>query len=308
MAIDHCLITAAGLGTRMGEIGKRLPKILWPVFDTTLLELQIKFAELSGAKNIFLNGHFLSPQVRNYIKERNLPVTFVHEEVLLDVGGAIYNVASLPEVNHQGTMLVLNGDQFLFFDQEKLRSSINLLDQYDGVLFGIKVPGGAGYRETKVQDGRLIDIVAAHHQTDSYQTYSGVSLFNLEKIEKRAGVQPFFDSIANYRSRPLAFIPLDDYHYWDFGTATRYAHSLFSILKAQSSAMALFLDQYNGWDRRKLGNLSYNAGDGIINMGLGDVSSKSAGPSIILASHRDECVMVEKSSLSYYDLRAGFEG
>lgn len=98
MEIDYCLITAAGLGTRMGEIGKILPKILWPIFETTLLDLQCQFAQRMGAKKIFLNGHFLSNTVRQYIEEKQLPITFVHEEVLLDVGGAIYNIANLSEV------------------------------------------------------------------------------------------------------------------------------------------------------------------------------------------------------------------
>lgn len=308
MVIDHCLITAAGLGTRMGEIGKSLPKILWPVFETNLLELQIKFAQRLGAKKIFLNGHFLSPLVAQYIREKELPVTFVHEDILLDVGGAIYNVASLPEIDYSGIMLVLNGDQFLFFDEEKLHQSLAHLADCDGALFGIKVDGGAGYRETIIENGRLVDIVAAHDRAKNYQTYSGVALFNLARIERRVGVQPFFESIADYRHRPLAFIPLEDYQYWDFGTAKRYASSLFDLVRSPNSPLGIFLDEVNGWDREKIGHHSYRGGYRIINMGKGEVSPHSASPSIILGSNADDKLELEEPCLCYYRLRVVLEG
>jgi len=41
MQIDYCLILAAGFGTRMGKIGKKLPKVHGPDFEKSLLELQV---------------------------------------------------------------------------------------------------------------------------------------------------------------------------------------------------------------------------------------------------------------------------
>ena len=43
MKVNKALILSAGFGTRMGEIGKTLPKILWPIFDKSLLELQVLY-------------------------------------------------------------------------------------------------------------------------------------------------------------------------------------------------------------------------------------------------------------------------
>ena len=55
MKIDYALLLAAGYGTRMGIIGKELPKVLWPVYEKTLLELQVDYLKELGVKNIFLN-------------------------------------------------------------------------------------------------------------------------------------------------------------------------------------------------------------------------------------------------------------
>ena len=48
MQIDYALILSAGLGTRMGEIGKILPKVLWPIYFKSLLELQIRYCQSLG--------------------------------------------------------------------------------------------------------------------------------------------------------------------------------------------------------------------------------------------------------------------
>lgn len=306
MQIDYCLITAAGLGTRMGPIGQVLPKILWPIFETTLLRLQVEFAKEWGAKKIYLNGHFLSPLVLSYIEENNLPVTFLHEETLLDVGGAIYNMAKQPEVNHQGKLLVLNGDQFLFFPKEKFQEAWELLPTYDAVLFGISVPSGAGYRQTVIQDHELVNITPPLADGPAYQTYSGVSLFNLERIEKLQGIRPFFESIADYHTRKIAFMPLDQYSYWDFGTSDRYANSLFRCLEDGQGEMAHFLDRTKGWDRQKVGSHRYGNVQDVINMGTEEVSNEGKHLAIILVSEEGQHCQIEQDGLYYYRLRAPF--
>ena len=56
MKVDNILILAAGKGTRMGEIGKKIPKVLWPIFDKTLLEWQILYAkQFVGNAQIYIN-------------------------------------------------------------------------------------------------------------------------------------------------------------------------------------------------------------------------------------------------------------
>ena len=56
MKVDHVLILAAGKGTRMGKIGEIVPKVIWPVFNKSLLELQVAYARsLAPTAQIHIN-------------------------------------------------------------------------------------------------------------------------------------------------------------------------------------------------------------------------------------------------------------
>ena len=102
MPIDYCLILAAGFGTRMGEIGKHLPKVMWPVFEKTLLELQVSYARSLGIKNIYINLHYMGETIEKFCKEKSSfeGVQLLWEKPeILDIGGAIHQLARLPEVD-----------------------------------------------------------------------------------------------------------------------------------------------------------------------------------------------------------------
>ncbi len=71
MALDHAFILCAGYGTRMGEIGKVLPKLLWPVFEKKMLELQVLYARQLGCRKIYINSHFLHEQIQAFVDEQN---------------------------------------------------------------------------------------------------------------------------------------------------------------------------------------------------------------------------------------------
>ncbi len=266
MQIDHCLILAAGLGTRMGEIGKVLPKILWPVFEKTLLELQIDFAQRIGVKQIFINTHFLSDKVQQYIETHALPVTPLLEPELLDVGGAIYNLAQREDVNYSGNLLILNGDQFMCFDDELYRRGLELLTSVDAVLYGISVPAGKGYRETLLDGSTLKTIVPPSDGDHFYNTYSGVGLISLDKLSPMTGVQSFFDTVADYRERSVHMLVPEKYEYWDFGTVARYWESSFTLLRSEKSHFFHFACSAGGIDQTKITKSGYHSNGPVINL------------------------------------------
>jgi NDP-sugar pyrophosphorylase family protein len=120
MQIDYALILSAGLGTRMGAIGKKIPKVLWPLYFKTLLELQIRYCQERGVKKIYINTHFLHDEIVKFLENSKLQglVTILYEDPLLDSGGAIHNLANRAEINYNGNLLLVNGDQFLFFNDD----------------------------------------------------------------------------------------------------------------------------------------------------------------------------------------------
>jgi len=230
MQIDYALILSAGLGTRMGEIGKKLPKALWPVFKKSLLELQVDYCHDLGINRIFINTHFLSEEIENYVRSdaKFSNVVILHEDPLLDSGGAIHNMASRGDVNYSGTLLLVNADQFLFFDKRYFQEALSALENSRAALFGIKVPGGSKYNETVIIDDQLKEIKKNEGNSD-YVTYSGLGLLKLDSLEPKAGITKFFETVANYKKERIQFIVPSKFEYWDFGTAEIYFNSIKNI-------------------------------------------------------------------------------
>ncbi|MFN8369378.1 MAG: sugar phosphate nucleotidyltransferase [Bacteriovoracaceae bacterium] len=235
MSIDHCLILAAGFGTRMGEIGKHLPKVLWPFFETTLLELQINFAKFLKIKNIFVNVHFQSEQIIDYLTSRKLipKENILFEKEILDIGGAIYNLANQPPINYAGKLLVLNSDLFYFFDEVFL-NKIAATD-FRVKLLTVEVPNNQQYNETVINaNGELVGINKSPNystNTKDILTYSGLCLVNLAKLERNSGKLSFFESVANYKNYSIGTHKLTCTNYWDFGTFQRYYQSIRQVLE-----------------------------------------------------------------------------
>jgi mannose-1-phosphate guanylyltransferase len=72
MKVDYCLILAAGFGTRMGLIGKSLPKVMWPIFEKTLLETQIIYARKFNPRKIYINVHHQADIVVDYFQKKGI--------------------------------------------------------------------------------------------------------------------------------------------------------------------------------------------------------------------------------------------
>lgn len=239
MKVDHALILAAGFGTRMGKIGQVLPKVLWPVWGVSLLELQIKYLEKLGINDIYINLHHQADNIETFLKRKKLSphINLIKEKSILGVGGAIHNLASQKKISYTGNLLILNADQFCFFDKEKLADALNKIETYICSLFAIDVSQKYKYSEIQLNKKNELSAIIPYSETNAprYTTYSGMGLINLEKLRPTPGPSSFFDSIANYKEIPTPFIKLSsNYEYWDFGTKERFYNHLLKLKKTES--------------------------------------------------------------------------
>lgn len=271
MKIDYCLILAAGFGTRMGDIGKILPKVLWPVFEKSLLELEILYARSLGIKKIYINLHHQSDLIEKFIN--SIPhddITVLFEPEILDVGGAVQNLASQNEVSYQGNLLILNSDQFLFFEKSYFSRGLSLLENYAACLFMIKVDKTGKYNQVQIKenaDGLFFDkiIKSVDVSDQTFWTYSGNSLVNLDKIPKHRGKTSFYETVARYEHESIPVIKLEKLSYWDFGTLPRYLDSLKKIIgvikEKDKDEFVQFLIQKDALNLSKLNpaEFSYNS-------------------------------------------------
>jgi NDP-sugar pyrophosphorylase family protein len=294
MQINQCLILAAGFGTRMGVIGQKLPKVLWPVFEKSLLELQVAYARSLGIQKIFINLHYMGEEIEAYCKGRSAfeGVEFLWEKPeILDIGGAVHNLASRPNVKYRGKLLILNADQFFYITKDHLTKILEPYKNASSVLFTYWVNSSLGYNALDM-DGRIVKGITKNKdlpQNTKIETYTGISLVDLSKLKPVSGPSGFFDSVANFKEQEVPAILLEKIDYWDFGTTKRYWETCFKILSVYTTnsnhPFLRFLVQERALKTWKidLKNLSYYAyKKGIINLAP-DVEARDVGPSIILS-------------------------
>lgn len=240
MQINHCLIMAAGFGTRMGKIGQTLPKVLWPVFEKNLLELQVAYARSLGAQKIYINLHHMGEEIEQYCKSKSAfeDVNFLWEKPdILDIGGAVHNLASRPDVKYTGKLLVLNADQFFYLKKEELDKFLAPFSNAPAVLFTYQVTNDLGYNALIINEKREVKSITPNKDLKPdgiSETYTGISFIDLAQLVPVKGVSSFFDSVCPFNAKTVSAILLKDVDYWDFGTVKRYWETSFRILETYS--------------------------------------------------------------------------
>lgn len=295
MQIDYCLILAAGFGTRMGKIGQKLPKVLWPVFEKTLLELQVAYARSLGARKIFINLHYMGEEIEKYCVLRSAfdGVEFLWEKPeILDIGGAVHNLASQPGVKYRGKLLILNADQFFYIKKDDLTNILKPYAKDPAVLFSYMVNPALGYNALEIDANRRMKGIIKNKDlpegTKQVETYTGISYIDLAQLKKVPGASSFFESVCSFKEQDIPTIRLDNADYWDFGTLERYWETCFKILETyrmnSNHPFIRFLvneGTLKTW-KINLQTRSYHArSPNIINLNP-DEEVKDLGPSIIL--------------------------
>jgi NDP-sugar pyrophosphorylase family protein len=105
----NAMILAAGLGTRLGELGRSEPKALIDVAGRPLLQRQLEFLERQGVERVVINAHHLASRIVAFAAgyRGSVEVRCVVEPDLLGTAGGVRN--ALDDLG-PGPFLVLYGD------------------------------------------------------------------------------------------------------------------------------------------------------------------------------------------------------
>lgn len=280
----------------MGSIGQKLPKVLWPVFEKSLLELQVAYARSLGIDKIYINLHYMGEEIETFCKGKSAfeGVEFLWEKPeILDIGGAVHNLAS--KVNYRGKLLVLNADQFFYLSKDHLFKILEPYQKNAGVLFSYWVNSSLGYNALEIDSNRLVKKIVKNKDlapNSRVETYTGISYIDLAQLTKTPGVSPFFESVCPFEKKDIPAILLENVDYWDFGTVKRYWETCFNILQTyrvkSTHPFLRFLVTERALKTWKidLQHISYNAkSPHVINLNA-DGEAKELGPSIILSGQQ----------------------
>jgi NDP-sugar pyrophosphorylase family protein len=107
------MLLAAGRGTRLGELGQQMPKVLVEIGGKPLLQHQLEYLGREGAEVVVINAHHLSEQIVQFVDSREWPcrVEVVVEPELLGTAGGLR--AALAHFERHMPIAVLNGDTLI---------------------------------------------------------------------------------------------------------------------------------------------------------------------------------------------------
>lgn len=108
-SLVNAMILAAGLGTRLGNLGRSVAKALIDIGGEPLLGRHLRVLEREGVDRVVINTHHLAGQIEAFVDEYDGPleVVCVAENRLLGTAGGVRNALPLLE---PGPFLVLYGD------------------------------------------------------------------------------------------------------------------------------------------------------------------------------------------------------
>jgi MurNAc alpha-1-phosphate uridylyltransferase len=95
MRPDAIMIFAAGLGTRMGELTRDLPKPLLEVAGKPLIAHALDLARDAGVRRVVVNTHAHAAQMQAWLAAQAPQTLVSHEPVLLETGGGLKQAAAL---------------------------------------------------------------------------------------------------------------------------------------------------------------------------------------------------------------------
>ena len=103
------MLLAAGLGTRLAPHTDTLPKPLFPIAGTIMIDRLINQLAQAGATKIMINTHHLHQKIEDHIHLQTYPIEVQSrfEPQILGTGGALKNISDFWQ---KGPLLVINGD------------------------------------------------------------------------------------------------------------------------------------------------------------------------------------------------------
>jgi mannose-1-phosphate guanylyltransferase len=103
------MILAAGHGTRLGDLGRRVAKVLVPIDGRPLLARHLETMEAAGVQRVVVNAHHLASQIEAFIRsyDGQLELVCVVEPTPLGTAGAVRNAL---EHLGRGPFIVVYGD------------------------------------------------------------------------------------------------------------------------------------------------------------------------------------------------------
>lgn len=220
------LFLAGGMGTRLREMTKQLPKPMIPIFSKPLLARNIARLKEFGVDEVVLSTCYMPDKIRDYFGDGSglgIKIDYVHEETPLGTGGAIRNAAKFDD-----TFLVFNGDIVSGIDLGRMLS-FHKAHRAEVTIAATYVEDPSAYGVIEYDAQRMIRAFKEKPQpgeTDSHLINAGIYLFEPSVLAHIPTGRPVSVERETYPALLAAGCRMAVYHeeaYWrDLGTPRDY--------------------------------------------------------------------------------------
>ena len=281
------MILAAGFGKRLLPFTSILPKSLFPVDETVLIDIIINQLKDAGVSEIIINTHHLHQKIKAYIENNNyeIPVYTRFEPEALDTGGAIKNVEDFWD---DKPFIVMNCD---------IITDINLKKVYN---FHIKNNAKATlvlhnceeFNKVSINNDNFIQSFDYKDKKSSLLTFTGIQILD-PSLLKMIPENCFYSIIDLYKTMIKnsmtikAFI--SEENYWkDLGTPQRYKEAIIDKIAHKAFTKAFPNDNFIKINNQNQCNFSLTTlkGDGSDRIFQ---RIKWHDKSLIIADHKITC-------------------
>ena len=117
------IILAAGLGTRLGDITKNIPKPMIKLSGKPILEHNIEWLRNYGIKDLYINLHHLPEAIKNYFSDGSkwsVKIKYSFEPEILGTAGAVAKIAHDFFSEDTDPFLVIYGDNLFRYDLQEI--------------------------------------------------------------------------------------------------------------------------------------------------------------------------------------------
>jgi len=183
------VILAAGMGKRLGELTKDIPKALIGVGSRPLLNHTLDNIIKVGIKDVvIITGHMASKlkKLVSSLPNLNLDITYIHNEKY-EVTNNIYSVFLAKEKLENHNFILINSD--VLFHPNILKNLINSEKRGAVLLIDFEAKLGEEEMKVRVSDGRIIEISKKISPKNADGEYIGIA-----KIDKEVS-QDFFSAV-----------------------------------------------------------------------------------------------------------------
>ncbi len=178
-----CFLLCAGFGTRMQELSKQVPKPLLSIQGRSLLEINLHFAYSYGAREFYINTHYLAEKIEQEVKKFSNYKIFIskEEKEILGTAGGI-KTALAGKIPEEEIFLLINPDSIFY---PSLDFSFPKDFQEEILLYLSPIESTSKNTELSLQDGKVFFEKGGYY-------YIGICIMKLKAL-KDVAVGKYFD-------------------------------------------------------------------------------------------------------------------